>query len=234
MKIIYTKKKEEIWVDDEDYEEMNKHLWHCDKDKYARRNSKTSENRGNVTVSMHREIMNPPKEMVVDHRNHKTFDNRKENLRICTHKENQWNKKVCIKNTSGVVGVYWYKKNIHLGYFHDLDDAIKARREAEIKYYGEFQNKNFEENKENLKKSYMKDTSKMIIIDYKPRANTISGVNGVTWHKQSTSWMSYIRVDSKLINLGCYENLDSAIEARQNAEIKYYGRLAKVRDIEQC
>ena len=29
-------------------------------------------------------------------------------------------------------------KNKHLGYFADIQDAIKARKEAEKKYFGEF------------------------------------------------------------------------------------------------
>jgi hypothetical protein len=53
-------------------------------------------------------------------------------------------------NTSGRTGVYWFKRvnkwiaaivvdnrQIHLGYFVNFEDAVKAREEAEIKYYGE-------------------------------------------------------------------------------------------------
>ena len=54
-------------------------------------------------------------------------------------------------NTSGVTGVDWHKgwkkwrvritvnhKTISLGAFDSMDDAIKARKEAEQKYFGEF------------------------------------------------------------------------------------------------
>jgi hypothetical protein len=52
-------------------------------------------------------------------------------------------------NTSGITGVYWNKekwnaiiiknrKRIYLGSFINKDDAIKARLEAEKKYFGEF------------------------------------------------------------------------------------------------
>ena len=37
---------------------------------------------------MHREIMQPEKGMEVHHRNYNPLDNRRENLHICTHKEN--------------------------------------------------------------------------------------------------------------------------------------------------
>ena len=32
-------------------------------------------------------------------------------------------------------------KDILIGYFNDKEDAIKARKQAEIKYFGEFRNK---------------------------------------------------------------------------------------------
>ena len=54
-------------------------------------------------------------------------------------------------NTSGVTGVSWDKaenkwkaqiginnKMIHLGRFDNFDEAVKARQEAEQKYFGEY------------------------------------------------------------------------------------------------
>jgi hypothetical protein len=61
------------------------------------------------------------------------------------------NCKVSKNNTSGVTGVTWNKqnnnwiaqisinrKNIHIGSFDKFEDAKKARREAEDKYFGEY------------------------------------------------------------------------------------------------
>ncbi|WP_252227992.1 AP2 domain-containing protein [Clostridium sp. ZBS3] len=68
-----------------------------------------------------------------------------------------------VNNTSGVTGVYWNaqkhkwyakikfrQKQIHLGYFEYKEDAMKARKEAEEKYFKpiieEYKNLKIEEN----------------------------------------------------------------------------------------
>lgn len=55
---------------------------------------------------LHRVVMmlNDPARHV-DHINHDTRDNRKSNLRCCSHMENVWNQKLTKANTSGVNGV---------------------------------------------------------------------------------------------------------------------------------
>lgn len=86
-----------------------------------------------------------------DHHNHNKLDNRKENLITCTSQENARNRPRYSNNTSGFIGVGWDKRynnwraRIHinnkekcLGHFNNKDDAIKARLQAEFKYYGEF------------------------------------------------------------------------------------------------
>ena len=86
-----------------------------------------------------------------DHIDRNTLNNRRSNLRPCSRSQNAMNTSVWINNTSGTKGVYYNKSNKKwfalivvnyerkfLGYFHDKQDAIKARREAEKKYFGEF------------------------------------------------------------------------------------------------
>jgi len=108
----------------------------------------------NKSVLIHRFIMDvTERETMVDHRNKKTLDNRKDNLRVCSNKENLCNVDKPINNTSGYKGVYWYPyrnfnkwmvsvkvdyKFINIGYYDKLEDAVKARNDAELKYYGEF------------------------------------------------------------------------------------------------
>lgn len=100
---------------------------------------------------MHRLIMNAPSDKFVDHINHKRNDNRKHNLRFVTNQQNLMNGKVRATNTSGVTGVVrrrdrdkWQAsitinyKTINLGSYNTFEDAVKARKEAEEKYFGEY------------------------------------------------------------------------------------------------
>ena len=83
----------------------------------------------------------------IDHKNHIKTDNKIKNLREATHRENGINQKLSKNNTSGSNGVYWNKgvnkwqsyinvhgKAIYLGVFIDINDAISARKEADIKH----------------------------------------------------------------------------------------------------
>lgn len=49
--------------------------------------------RGGVSYYLHRFLMDPPDDQVVDHTNHVTHDNRKGNLKVCSYSENQRNKR---------------------------------------------------------------------------------------------------------------------------------------------
>lgn len=97
---------------------------------------------------MHKLIVNYH---ICDHINRNPFDNRKNNLRAAEHRENDRNRSLLSSNTSGVTGVSWDKYRqkwrayikvddnwMQLGRFMDKDDAIRARLEAEAKYFGEF------------------------------------------------------------------------------------------------
>ena len=87
----------------------------------------------------------------IDHINHNPSDNRKENLRECNHNQNLMNQKKNKSNTSGYVGVICIKatnkwkayinvnyKQISLGHFKNIKNAIKARKDAEKLYFKEY------------------------------------------------------------------------------------------------
>lgn len=97
---------------------------------------------------LHRWILDPPKEMVIDHINHDTLNNTDSNLREITHAHNNQNRVVPQRySKSGILGVSWHKatgkwranikidgKQISLGYFRTTQEAEKAVKEARAKY----------------------------------------------------------------------------------------------------
>ena len=50
-------------------------------------------------------------------------------------------------------------------------------------------------------------------------------LTGVVLNKNTNHWVSNINVNKQKIYLGTFVHLEDAIEAREVAEIKYYGEL---------
>lgn len=144
----YTNTGASFIVDLDDYERVSPRYW----GNYNSGNGEYIENHeGGKRMPLHRFIMNAEKGEVIDHINHDTTDNRKVNLRKVTMMQNSINRKRRSDNTSGYTGVFqkrdstrWYanitvnKEIIRLGSFATKQEAIEARREAEIKYFGEY------------------------------------------------------------------------------------------------
>ena len=101
-------------VDDEDYERFGHVTWRVWNNTcgYFYVSNRYSLGKGRRKRRLlHREIIGAPPGMVVDHINHDTLDNRKENLRLCTRSQNGMNRKGPPSNsTSGVRGVSWKKQ----------------------------------------------------------------------------------------------------------------------------
>ena len=96
-------------------------------------------------------LENPEDKRCLDHIDRDKLNNHISNLRYATASENNQNKSMQSNNTSGVIGISFYKKTNkwkariqingvekHLGFFNNKDDAITARTNAEIQYFGEF------------------------------------------------------------------------------------------------
>ena len=133
---VYGKKV--ILLDDEDYDKIvskNIRVWV----NYAAttRSCYAIFWENNKRVRLHRWLMECPSDKIVDHINHDTLDNRKCNLRICTHFGNMQNRR---DNKTGKAGVYYSKRdNVFvarigtkfIGQSKSLEEAIKMREEAE-------------------------------------------------------------------------------------------------------
>ena len=130
-------------VDDEDYSDLMRFKWFAFKKGnsfYVRRNSPMVQGRQSA-ILMHRVIINPSDDLEIDHINGDGLDNRKENLRIVTHRQNCQNRHEV--KTSRYPGVHWNKMKKkwhsliqvngirkHLGYFKDELDAATTYRVA--------------------------------------------------------------------------------------------------------
>lgn len=162
VKTIELTQNQVALVDDEDYDFLNRNKWHARnqphiKGYYAVRAiciDKINGKQKLKTIRIHRAVIERiigrklKRTELVDHINNDPLDNRRENLRIVTNRQNQQNRKN--KGTSRYPGVYWSKcyskwvanirlngKTKHLGYFLDEREAAKAYEKACRELVGE-------------------------------------------------------------------------------------------------
>ena len=151
-------------VDDADYPLLSRYRWMAlvsDHRDYVYAVTRMPET-GRRLIRMHRFLcgLQPDDRRVVDHRNGDTLDYRRENLRICSHKENCWNsRKKLLKTASKFKGVVktdfawvarlqWEERGKrrarHLGSFRTEQEAAAAYDRAIKEIHGEFAHPNLE------------------------------------------------------------------------------------------
>lgn len=136
-------------VDEEDFDTVNQYKWHINNRSYAH---------NSIVGMMHRFLMHPSENEVVDHINHNPLDNRKCNLRVCSQSLNMGNsrKQLTAKpdriTTSQYKGVSWRsdrqrwaayvgtagKNRVALGCYATEEEAALAYNAGAIKMFGEF------------------------------------------------------------------------------------------------
>ena len=149
--LIELTKNQNAIIDAEDLEKLSSFHWQAQhtrtkKGFYAVRNDGNDSKGVRLKVKMHRQIIDCPCGYEVDHINGNTLDNRKSNLRICSHMENIQSQKsrggksqyrgitLHINNLWRARITVNYKR-IHLGLFKTEYEAHLSHEEARKKYY---------------------------------------------------------------------------------------------------
>lgn len=148
--MVYLSKGQVALADPEDEQRIRDHTW-CAMEPvkgyfYAYKSHKAPEGK-TVGMKMHQMILPKIDGMVTDHKNGNTLDNRRVNIRYATRSQN------CQNVTKRSSGVYFYKhliskpwmatitinrKSIYLGHFETREQALSARKSAEILHFKDF------------------------------------------------------------------------------------------------
>jgi hypothetical protein len=143
-------------VDDEDFAYVSQFRWFATKGPhtwYARR--KVSINGRQFGILMHRELLDAPKGILVDHIDHDGLNNLRINLRLCSQAENQHNQRPRCGGTSQFKGVFltdqgkWHAqlrikdRRLHLGHHATEEAAARAYDAAAREIFGMFASLNF-------------------------------------------------------------------------------------------
>jgi hypothetical protein len=139
------------YVDAKDYEWLSRWTWSMI-GAYAGRYENGKQ------ILMHRAIVKPPRGKIVDHKNRNKLDNTRDNLRVCTHAQNAYNRHKRRGSASRFKGVGRRKKDnkfyacvycrgdqFYLGVFANELDAARAHDAKAVELFGEFALLNFPE-----------------------------------------------------------------------------------------
>jgi len=151
-------------VDDGDFAELSKHKWSTTKNGNAFYAKRSFGKQPRKAILMHRVVMDAPKGQETDHQNGNGLDNRRINLRLCTHSQNIRNSRKQrdtisiykgVSNHKGKVyngkryaenwevRIGYNKKRVHIGNFDSEIEAAKAYDKKAVELFGSFARTNF-------------------------------------------------------------------------------------------
>lgn len=168
-----------------------------------------------VYQRMHRDVLDAPSGMDVDHINGDRFDNRAENLRVATRSQNRANVRVRAQSKySPYMGVIldkgcgkfkahigYNKKRVNLGVYESAEYAARVRDGAAIALYREFA---------------VLQVPHLDPVPYIPRPTKVktSKYEGVHFHKASRQWVALCSQLGKDYHIGLFDSEIDAAMAR--------------------
>lgn len=135
-----------FYIDKKDKDKIYMHTWYICVDEKGYKAVTTADR-----LNLARFLMKAPINLEVDHIDLDRTNNRRSNLRLCTHQQNQFNQPLQVNNTSGVTGVSYYaprnkyrarikvaQHDIHLGYYESFEEATQARNVGMRCMFGQY------------------------------------------------------------------------------------------------
>lgn len=192
------------------FEQLSRYCWFlATKRGYVARHGRADEPK---LVYIHREIMNFPLGMDVDHVNGDHLDNRTENLRVASRSENNANAHKPRERLSLFRGVTWSKvksrwvaqidwqgRHYVAGYFLSEKEAARARDGAAIALHGEFAYRNLPD-------------VEPIPFKFPEKQKKTSALKGIGWSKARRKWRAFTTIVGKMKHLGYFETQEEAYE----------------------
>lgn len=143
-------------VDDGAFDWLNQWNWHCTGDKYAARGVSSGSKQSAGNIGMHRVVAGAAPGEIVDHINRDPLDNRRENLRVCSQRDNARNRRGWLTGKSQYKGVSYDRERcvwaaaitvnrraVFIGRFEDESAAARAYDAAAQHAFEAFSQCNF-------------------------------------------------------------------------------------------
>ncbi len=219
-------------VDDDDFEWLSQWGWNANVNRgrvYAVRNIR-DEGGKYVTIYMHRQIMGVSDRLVlVDHHRGNGLNNTRENLRVCTYKQNLMNRGGVPNTTSRFKGVSWDKvykkwvasisingKRTHFGRHDNEEDCARVFNQQAKKYHGEFA-------------QYNDVTPMFPDKEWTPTVVTsknTSGFRGVFFERRAQKWIATVQCNGKCFHIGTFSDPLEAAKAYDAKSKELFGASA--------
>lgn len=230
MKIIKTICGKDVLVDDEDYDYINLYDLHVNKNNYVICKPKKKYKKMGLFSSMalHKVLMLPEKtgrSINVDHKDGNELNNQKSNLRVCTHQENMFNRKLHSHSKCKYKGLAW-KKSIQ-------KYEVKIQLNKKCMYIGVFENEIAAANAYNYyAKLYFGEFARLNDVPYMPKEEwekysmsnkKSSKFRGVFWDKRTGKYVSQIWDGKRNIKIGEFDDEEEAALAYNKKALELKG-----------